>query len=222
MRRFHAGARYRELIAPDDLASVAARFWQCVTKSDGCWAWRETGRRRYPNFGLPNPPRSVGAHRVAYYLTHGAIPEGMFVCHSCDNTRCVNPAHLFVGTHEDNMRDMRQKGRGRGAHSGRTHCKRGHAFDEGNTLYDRKGRRCRACVLQGSRASKERLRARQGRTKYDPTTHCMRGHEYTSENNWIVGSARRRRCRICAAIWTAARYAREKEQRQTARMERVA
>jgi len=76
----------------------------------GCWLWTgSTKTGTYGAFSVKNFPRF--AHRVSWELHRGDIPEGMFVCHSCDTPACVNPDHLFLGTHRDNMKDMRRKSR---------------------------------------------------------------------------------------------------------------
>jgi hypothetical protein len=128
--------------------TTEARFWDRVQKTDGCWWW--TGFEKNSGYGSFSPKRgqTFAAHRYAWTLTHGAIASGMLVCHSCDTKLCVRPDHLFLGTHTDNMRDMRAKGRARWGEYNKikTHCRHGHAFDEENTQYDAKGRRvCRAC-----------------------------------------------------------------------------
>lgn len=91
------------------------RFWSKVDRTGtGCWLWLAslTGAG-YGQFWLNG--RREGAHRVAWELTYGPIPDGLLVCHDCpdgDNPRCVNPAHLFLGTTKDNADDMVAKGRG--------------------------------------------------------------------------------------------------------------
>lgn len=86
-------------------------FWQRVTRSaTGCWAW--SGGTDKDGYGfLRFRGRRVKAHRLAWELLHGPIPQGMFVLHRCDNPPCVRPDHLFLGTNDDNMADMAKKGR---------------------------------------------------------------------------------------------------------------
>lgn len=88
------------------------RFWAKVRRSEGCWEW--TGARQptgYGHFGVNG--RTVGAHRFSFELANGPIPAGVYICHSCDNPPCVNPAHLFIGSPTDNVGDMSAKGRAR-------------------------------------------------------------------------------------------------------------
>lgn len=95
------------------------RFWSRVEK-DGpipphrpelgaCWLWMPEPARKYGRFHVKKA--EFLAHRIAYQIANGPVPDGMLACHHCDTPRCVNPAHLFQGTHEDNNRDMMAKGR---------------------------------------------------------------------------------------------------------------
>lgn len=97
---------------------VVDRFWQKVNKTEkiGCWEWTSTKNQK--GYGLLGVGGSaIMAHRVSWFIHFGEIPDGLFVLHTCDNSSCVNPDHLFLGTNRDNMKDMYDKGR-RVAHRG--------------------------------------------------------------------------------------------------------
>ena len=138
--------------APDPLD--VQRFWAKVEKTETCWLWTAYTQNGYGRFWVGNKMRK--AHRVAYEMSVGMIPEGLTLDHLCRVRNCVNPAHLEPVTAKENT----LRGDAVGAiNSAKTHCKQGHPF-EGENLYigpDGK-RKCRSC----GRAKAERYRQRKG------------------------------------------------------------
>jgi hypothetical protein len=93
---------------------VQDRFWSKVDASDpdGCWPWTASrDSLGYGFFRVTTNASMSKAHRVSWELANGAIPEGLVVCHRCDNPSCVKPAHLFLGSLSDNTQDSIKKGR---------------------------------------------------------------------------------------------------------------
>jgi predicted DNA-binding protein (UPF0251 family) len=85
-------------------------FWARVRKTRSCWPW--SGARNGCGYGsIRYGGVTLLTHRLAWSLTNGAVPEGLAVLHRCDNPACCNPAHLFLGTQDDNMKDCARKGR---------------------------------------------------------------------------------------------------------------
>lgn len=133
----------------------------------GCWIWQPKthGDGGYGAFRFSKGPGlgmgSGYAHRLAWELTYGPIPEGLDVCHRCDVPPCCWPEHLFLGTPQDNYDDMRAKGRARQglSWSSRTHCVNGHEFNPENTNVDRDNKRiCRVCKRIRTAATRAKRR----------------------------------------------------------------
>lgn len=122
------------------------------TTKSGCLVWigscQLSGRQR----NVPYPSIRHGSkiwrgNRLVWTLVNGEIPKGICVLHRCDNTKCLNPEHLFLGTHSDNMQDKIQKGRDH--NKKKTHCRNGHPFSGENLIiriWDNNKRACRICM----------------------------------------------------------------------------
>jgi hypothetical protein len=117
------------VLSPD----AQARFWSRIPRTTGCWEWKagcfDNGYGAFKSQG-----KQYHAHRLVWELTRGKIPSGLLVCHKCDNPRCCNPEHLFLGTVSDNAKDAVAKGRWNPWNRGR-----GWSYREGNDTF------CKGC-----------------------------------------------------------------------------
>ncbi len=115
-----------------------------VRTPTGCLEWQGSKAKRYGSTTYKG--KYCAIHRKVWMLTQGAIPDGLFVLHKCDNPICCNPEHLFLGTQTDNMRDMAAKGRASKGRPRVTHCSKGHEYTDENSYWLGKSRWCRICV----------------------------------------------------------------------------
>jgi hypothetical protein len=138
--------------------TVEERFMAKVEKTDSCWIWTaQCTPGGYGRFKIGGRP--LRAHRVAYELLVGPIPEGLVLDHLCRVRHCVNPAHLEPVTQRENV----LRGDAVGAvNAAKTHCPQGHPYDQLNTLMEAGSRRCLACKRSREAGYQRRRRAEVG------------------------------------------------------------
>jgi hypothetical protein len=118
------------------------RFWSKVEKTETCWLWKSCiTKQGYGKFRFQN--KFITPHRFAYELIKGKIPKDKEIDHLCRNRKCCNPEHLEAVTHRENIR------RGEcGKHNKlKTHCPRGHEYNEENTYLNNQNRVCKKCYI---------------------------------------------------------------------------
>src|ERR1700730_7535713 len=186
------------------------RFMQMVSTEpmSGCWLWLgHSDKAGYGYFAITRS-KNVMAHRWSYEHFIEPIPEGFEIHHKCGCPTCVNPRHLQALTSRQHM--LTKPDSCCTLNALKTHCIHGHEFTPENTIIDKLGRKCKACVHATSRRLREKKANKKGRTvglPHKERTHCPKGHEYTPENiYWTKGNGKGRGCLTCRRASALARY----------------
>lgn len=136
--------------------SIIERFekYYLPEPNSGCWLW--VGAINPYDYGIFYTDRLEGAHRSAYRLFKGPIPEGLVIDHLCRTRSCVNPAHLEAVTLAENLR------RGENTYRNRTHCRYGHPYLGDNLVLRKTGlRECRICIKRYNKTARDKRRTYQ-------------------------------------------------------------
>lgn len=150
-------APVKAILASPSLSTRFAKSW-IPEPNSGCWLWTgyciRNGTKNARAVITGSDGSQFIAARISWFLHKGEDPSALYVCHHCDNPMCVNPDHLFLGSHIDNMQDSTNKGRRK---KPRTHCPKGHELTPENTYWQKGGkwkwRICRTCTLARMRKS---------------------------------------------------------------------
>jgi hypothetical protein len=188
------------------------RFWEKVDKSGqnpdfpDCWEWTAHRSKGYGAFSHKPDGKSkkISAHKYSWQKANGKqVPEGLEVCHLCNNPPCVRPDHLEVGTRSHNQRYSVLHGNHK--ESRKTHCKHGHRYDDASTYWKIsehtgfKTRDCKICHKRWNQEGNERKRKKRGKKQ----NHCRKGHDFgVYGEKWYVKKSGRpyRTCLECMRI----------------------
>lgn len=192
----------RAALAGRVIKTTEQRFFEKVmpVPESGCWMWigSDSGYGGYGSFYYKE--RLTRAHRAAYDMFVGPIPDGLTIDHLCRVPCCVNPKHLEAVTQREN--NMRSPTVVSALNARKTHCPKGHEYSEQNLRRAKYGRMCRICHNEVKRAA-------YLKTPRSEWTHCRRGHEYTPENTRIQKSGARA-CKECSRLGERLRRERRK------------
>jgi hypothetical protein len=169
-----------------------------INAETGCWNCEGSAMSGgYPQMAYCG--KTLPASRIAAICWLGFTDwrnTKIFVCHKCDNPRCVNPKHLFLGSNSDNIKDYVSKG----FHwqTKKTHCSHGHLYSTENTIIATTRGNHRICkICDDARKKRNRLAYAKTHPKLQVTS-CRKGHPYSKENTYYLGG--KRYCRICGKI----------------------